>query len=97
MKNIFSPLEQINNQEAKLVAGLERLSTLFKSGLQEIAKEQKLMPLQTQLLLFISEHSAGLCSVTHLAVEFSVTKATVSDSLKTLVLKDCLEKKLLLK
>jgi len=92
MKNIFSPTEQINRQEAKLVAGLERLSTLFKSSLQDTAKENSLTPLQTQFLIFIDQHSATLCSVTSLASEFSVTKATASDSLKTLVLKDYLEK-----
>jgi len=92
MKNVFSPLEQIDNIEAKVIAGIERLSTIFKSKLQNTAKEYKLTPLQAQLLIFIAEHPPKLCSVTHLALEFSVTKATVSDSLKTLVNKTYLEK-----
>ncbi len=92
MKNVFSPLVQIDNLDAKVIAGVERLSTVFKSGLQATAKKYKLTPLQAQLLIFIAEHKSGLCSVTSLAAEFSVTKATVSDSLKTLVNKGYLEK-----
>ena len=92
MKNIFSPIEQIDNLEAKVIAVIERLATLFKSNLQETAKRYKLTPLQAQLLIFIAEHPAKLCSVTMLAKEFSVTKATASDSLKTLVNKTYIEK-----
>ena len=92
MKNVFSPLEQVDNIEAKVIAGIERLSTVFKSNLQDTAKKYKLTPLQAQLLIFIAEHPANLCSVTQLANEFSVTKATTSDSLKTLVNKEYLEK-----
>ncbi|MCJ8293958.1 MAG: MarR family transcriptional regulator [Colwellia sp.] len=92
MKNVFSPLEQIDNIEAKVVAGIERLATVFKSSLQDTAKKYKLTPLQAQLLIFIAEHPAKLCSVTLLADEFSVTKATASDSLKTLVNKGYLDK-----
>jgi DNA-binding MarR family transcriptional regulator len=92
MKNVFSPIEQIGNIEAKVIAVIERLSTVFKSSLQDTAKKYKLTPLQAQLLIFIAEHPAKLCSVTQLADEFSVTKATASDSLKTLVNKGYLEK-----
>lgn len=92
MKNVFSPTEQIDNLDAKVIASLERLATLFKSTLQDTAKKYKLTPLQAQLLIFIAEHPSKLCSVSMLAKEFTVTKATASDSLKTLVNKGYVEK-----
>ncbi len=92
MKNVFSPKQQIDDQQAKIIASIERLSTLFKSNLQDTAKKYKLTPLQTQLLIFIDEHHPNLCSVTLLSEEFSVTKATISDSAKTLVNKGYLTK-----
>jgi DNA-binding MarR family transcriptional regulator len=92
MKNVFSPTEQIENLDAKVIACIERLATLFKSNLQDVAKQYKLTPLQAQLLIFIAEHPPKLCSVTMLAKEFSVSKPTASDSLKTLVNKKYIEK-----
>ncbi|WP_448567676.1 MarR family winged helix-turn-helix transcriptional regulator [Thalassotalea ganghwensis] len=92
MKNVFSPTVQINNLEAKLIASIERIATLFKSSLQDTAKSHRLTPLQAQLLLFIAEHPNKFCSVGELAKEFSVTKATASDSLKTLLKKSYIEK-----
>ena len=92
MKNVFSPVEQVDNLEAKVVASVERLATLFKRNLQDTAKTHKLTPLQAQLLIFIAEHPSQLCSVSMLAKEFSVTKATASDSLKTLVNKGYIDK-----
>ncbi len=92
MKNVFAPKIQNKDYDAKLIAGIERLSTVFRSLLQETAKEFNLTPLQTQLLIFIDEHVAKLCTVTSLSGEFSVTKATISDSLKTLLNKEFLVK-----
>ena len=92
MKNPFVPENQIGDIDAKIIASIERLTTIFKGNLQETAKQNNLTPLQSQLLLFIAGHRQTLCSVTHLAKEFSVTKATVSDSLRVLVKKELLEK-----
>lgn len=93
MKNAFSPSEQQRSVDTKIVAAIERLATLFKSGLQDAAKQHKLTPLQAQLLLFVASHDSALCSVTHLAQEFCVTKATVSESIRVLVEKGYLEKR----
>jgi len=78
--------------KAKIATGIERLSTIFRSALWEEAKPHQLSPLQTQILLFVTCHTAGLNNVSYLAKEFALTKATVSDAVRVL-----LEKKLLKK
>ena len=80
------------NQKAKIAAGIERLSTVFRAALWEEAKQYGLSPLQAQILVFIASHASALSSVSHLAKEFAVTKATVSDAVRVLI-----EKKLLMK
>ncbi|MEM8968597.1 MAG: MarR family winged helix-turn-helix transcriptional regulator, partial [Bacteroidota bacterium] len=56
------------------------------------AKVYGISPIQIQILLFVSNHRAALCNVTHLAQEFNVTKPTVSDAVKVLHQKGYLEK-----
>jgi DNA-binding MarR family transcriptional regulator len=92
MASVFDRNEQHINQRAKIIAGIERLSTVFRAALWEEAKQYNLSPLQVQILLFISFHHAAQCSVTSLAREFAVTKATISDAVKILLEKDLLKK-----
>lgn len=79
-------------EKPKIVAGIERLSTLFRATLWEEAKRHGLSPLQTQILLFVASHASALSSVSQLAKEFAITKATASDAVRVLI-----EKKLLVK
>lgn len=72
----------------KVINGLERISEGFKTLIWEQAKQHGLSPIQIQILLFISDHKASLCNVSHLALEFNVTKPTISDAVKVLVQKD---------
>ena len=78
--------------ESKIIGGLERLSEVFKTLLWEKAKVHGLSPIQIQILLFVRKHSVELCSVSHLAKEFNLTKATISDAVKVLINKNLLEK-----
>ena len=80
------------NQNTKIAAGIERLSTMFRAALWEEAKQYALSPLQAQILLFIASHAPAMNSVSHLAREFAVTKATVSDAVRVLI-----EKKMLIR
>ena len=80
------------NENTKIAMGIERLSTLFRAALWAEAKQCGLSPLQVQIMLFIVSHTQTLNNVSCLAKEFGVTKATVSDAVRTL-----LEKKLLKK
>ncbi len=78
--------------EDKIIYGLERISEVFKSLLWEKAKIFGISPIQIQLLIFIHNHKINLCSVSHLAKEFNVTKPTVSDAVKVLFQKKLVDK-----
>ena len=83
-KSVFDPNQQTNDISSKIVAGLERISEVFKSLLWEKAKSNGLSPIQIQILIFINFHKQKLCNVSHLAKEFNVTKPTISDAIKVL-------------
>ena len=93
MKNILDPHNQSKDINTKIIAGIERLHTIFRAAIQQQAKHHQITPLQTQLLLFIAGHDNELCTVTLLAKEFVMTKATVSDSIRSLTEKGYIEKK----
>ncbi|UWX56348.1 MarR family winged helix-turn-helix transcriptional regulator [Maribacter litopenaei] len=91
--SLFNPKQQEIDTSSKIVAGLERISEVFKVLLWEKAKLVGLSPIQIQILIFIAFHKQELCNVSHLAKEFNVTKPTISDAVRILdkkgmVLKD---------
>ncbi|MEP2446434.1 MAG: MarR family winged helix-turn-helix transcriptional regulator [Balneola sp.] len=90
--SIFDPDQQQEDISSKIVAGMERLSEVFKVLLWDKAKQIGLSPIQIQIMLFIAFHKRELCSVSHLAKEFNVTKPTVSDAIKVLIKKEFIEK-----
>lgn len=92
MKSPFDREEQATSRKAKIIAGIERLSTLFRANLQEQSKQLGLSPLQTQIILFIAYHAKESCNTSSIAEEFAVTKPTVSDAIRVLI-----DKKILLK
>lgn len=77
---------------SKIIAGLNRVSEVFKVLLWEQAKELKLSPIQIQILNFIAHHKQELSKVSYLAKEFNVTKPTISDAIRVLVNKSLLIK-----
>ena len=83
-KSVFNPNQQERDISSKIVAGLERISEVFKVLLWEKAKMVGLSPIQIQMLIFIAFHKQELCKVSHLAKEFNITKPTVSDAIKVL-------------
>ncbi len=92
-ESTFNPKQQEKDISSKIVAGLERVSEVFKILLWEKAKIVGLSPIQIQILIFIAFHKQNLCNVSHLAKEFNVTKPTVSDAVrildkKKLIIKD---------
>jgi DNA-binding MarR family transcriptional regulator len=90
--SVFNLEIQNANLENKIVAGLERLSQVFRILLWEKAKEFSLSPIQIQLLIFIQHHTADKTTISYLAQEFNFTKPTISDAIKVLE-----QKKLLIK
>jgi DNA-binding MarR family transcriptional regulator len=88
----FNLENQNSHVDQKIVAGLERLSQVFRILLWEKAKEQGLSPIQIQLLIFIRYHSPEKSTVSYLAQEFNLTKPTISDAVKVLEQKKLIEK-----
>ena len=91
-KSTFNPEQQEKDISSKIVAGLERVSEVFKVLLWDKAKLVGLSPIQIQILIFIAFHKQNLCNVSHLAKEFNVTKPTISDAIRVLDKKGLLVK-----
>jgi len=90
--SVFNLDNQNVNLDNKIVAGLERLSQVFRILLWEKAKKHNLSPIQIQLLIFIRHHSADKTTVSYLAQEFNFTKPTISDAVKILEKKKLIQK-----
>lgn len=71
----------------KIIFGLERIADAYKTMLWEKAKKHGLSPIQIQVLLFLGDHQPQWRNVSHLAMEFNVTKPTISDAVKVLIQK----------
>jgi len=92
MPSVFDPKEQNENIDAKIVAGLERISRVFRSLLWDVAKDENLSPIQIQFLVYLLYNQSSRCRVTDIASEFNLTKATVSDAIASLEEKDLITK-----
>lgn len=83
-KSDFDLNYQNQNTESKIVASLERISQAFRVLLWQESKEHGLSPIQVQALIFLLHHSDEKRKVSYLALEFNMTKATISDTVKSL-------------
>ena len=83
-KSAFDLEHQNSNIESKIIASLERVSQAFRVLLWNESKEHSLSPIQVQVLIFLLYHSDQKRKVSYLADEFNMTKATISDTVKTL-------------
>ncbi len=90
--SVFNLDNQNASLDNKIVAGLERLSQVFRILLWEKAKEYSLSPIQIQLLIFIKHHSKEKTTISYLAQEFNFTKPTISDAIKVLEQKKLIKK-----
>lgn len=91
-KSVFDLEHQNSSIESKIVASLERVSQAFRVLLWNESKEFSLTPIQVQLLIFLLHHSDEKRKVSYLADEFNMTKATISDTVKTLEQKQLIKK-----
>ena len=71
----------------------KRISQIFRILLWEKTKKFKLSPIQIQFLLYLNTHKTHFRTVSNLAKEFGLTRATVSDAIRVLVEKELLLKK----
>ena len=91
-KSAFDIEHQNSSIESKIVASLERVSQAFRVLLWNESKEFSLSPIQVQVLIFLLHHSDQKRKVSYLADEFNMTKATISDTIKTLEQKQLIKK-----
>lgn len=90
--SIFNLNEQNSKLDNKIVAGLDRISQVFKTLLIEKSKNYNLSPIQIQLLIFIGYHNKEKSTISYLAHEFNLSKPTISDTIKTLAQKNLIKK-----
>ncbi|GAA0529406.1 MarR family winged helix-turn-helix transcriptional regulator [Chitinophaga japonensis] len=90
---IFNPVQQAGNVSSKVVAALERLSEAFRVLLWNEGKQHGLSPIQVQLLIFLLHYPPAKRTITFLASYFNMTKATISDAIKSLESKQLLVRK----
>ncbi len=84
MNSIFDPEFQNNDISSKIVFALERISQVFRVNLWRENKKHRLSPIQMQILIFLRYQGQHLRTVTRLATEFNMTKATISDAVSSL-------------
>jgi DNA-binding MarR family transcriptional regulator len=94
MKSLSDSSKGEQSSEDKILRALERLSRVFRLLLWDIAKEEKISPIQIQFLLYLLDRRREQCRISSLAKEFGLSLATVSDSIKTLVKKGLVSRKL---
>jgi DNA-binding MarR family transcriptional regulator len=88
----FDVNHQNQSIESRIVASLERIAQAFRVLLWQESKEFSLTPIQVQVLIFLLYHSEEKRKVSYLAGEFNMTKATISDTVKTLEQKKLITK-----
>jgi DNA-binding MarR family transcriptional regulator len=80
----FDLRQQNQSTESRIVASMERIAQAFRVLLWQESKAFSLSPIQVQVLIFLLHHSDEKRKVSYLADEFNMTKATISDTIKTL-------------
>lgn len=88
----FDPAHQIQSLESKIVVSLERIAEAFRVLLWQKSKAHALTPIQIQILIFLLHHNEDKRKVSILAKEFNMTKATISEAIKTLEQKKLITK-----
>lgn len=88
----FNPEYQHQKLESKIIASLDRIAHAFRVLLWQESKKYELSPIQIQILIFLKYHAPNQCTVSYLANEFVLTKATISDCIKILEQKELITK-----
>src|SRR5688572_11632612 len=92
-ESTFNPEHQATHPSSKVVAALERLSEAFRVLLWQEAKQYGISPIQVQILTYLLHYPESLKTVLHLAGHFNMTKATISDAIKSIAAKGFVKRK----
>ena len=90
----FDPSSQHGDVDKKIVAALDRISQAYRVLLQEEAQGRSLSPIQARFLVHLLHHPDELGRVGRLAEEFSLSRATVSDAVRSLESKGLVRREL---
>jgi DNA-binding MarR family transcriptional regulator len=88
----FPDLKTMSKIDSTIISVLEKLSQVQRTLMWEMGKKEKLSPVQIQFLQYIHKHPEKLCTVSQIARDFDLTKATVSDAISTLESKNMISK-----
>ncbi len=83
---------KIKDIDSRIALSIEKLIQVQRLLLWDIAKKYNLSPIQTQFIIFLNRNTHDLRTVSLLADEFDLTKATVSDAITSLENKGLLRK-----
>lgn len=81
---MLDPHPYDSSTDDKIVDSLEKVAQAFRVLLWNQSKEHALSPLQVQILLYLLRQRPENRKVSALAAEFDMSKATISDTVKTL-------------
>lgn len=71
---------------------MEKLFSIYRSHIWEYAHKHKISLIQIQFLKFLKKHRPKFCTVSNLSREFPLSKATISDAIKSLIKKGYVKK-----
>ena len=84
MADVFNLDKQHDDVDSKLIVGFERLSQALRVLLWDKAKQEKLSPIQVQILTYLNYNRSAERRLNKLATRFDLTKSTISDAVKAL-------------
>lgn len=76
--------EKTGDLDIRIASTIEKLIQVQRVLLWDIAKKEKLSPIQIQFMIFLNTRPSELRRVSCIAEEFDLTKATVSDAVSNL-------------
>ncbi|AEE52865.1 MarR family winged helix-turn-helix transcriptional regulator [Haliscomenobacter hydrossis] len=91
--SVFDLNDQHHSLEAKITLNFGQIALALRTMLWQQCFSINLSPIQGQILIFCLNHPPQRCRIGYLAKEFSLTKPTISDAVKTLERKQLLSKK----
>ncbi len=80
-------MTNLNELDTKIIYIFEKITNLSKVLFWDISKETGISPLGIQVILFLAENPAERALPSFISEELGVTRATLSEALKTLVKK----------
>jgi DNA-binding MarR family transcriptional regulator len=84
--------ERPSQLDGKIVAAFERISEAIRTLAWRSSKEHLLNPVQTRILIFLLHHDQGKHTISNLAREFGITKASISDTVSSLEQRNLVQK-----